>query len=81
MVYTYSVKKKHLQFAAHALSMEDSVITPDGKWLLTENGWLCIVSDPKETPDGLWFFENGEFKNLNHASDQIIEDSLTLRGI
>lgn len=79
MVYTYSVKKKHLQFAAHAYPMEDSMITPDGKWQLTENGWLCILSDPKQTPDGLWLFENGEFKNLNHASDQAIEDSLTLR--
>ena len=60
--------------------MEDPVTTPDGKWVLTENGWLCLVSNPKQTPDGLWFFENGVFKNLKHASDQSSGESITLQG-
>lgn len=54
--------------------------SPDGKWVFTADGWLCLDSDPLRTPDGRWNHENGRFSEAGSFSDSIAMDSVHLAG-
>lgn len=52
--------------------------SPDGKWMLTADGWLCLDSDPSKTPDGQWTFNKGRFAHAQHIVDEYIDGSVHL---
>lgn len=58
--------------------MSPSPTTPDGKWMLTELGWVSLDSDRTITPDGVWKIENEKFTNIRHLANQYEHDSARL---
>jgi tetratricopeptide (TPR) repeat protein len=54
--------------------------SPDGKWMLTPNGWVFLDSDPGQTPDGQWNFTNGRFVHAQNIADEYIDGSIQLSG-
>ncbi len=52
--------------------------SPDGKWMLTSEGWVCLDSDLSKTPDGQWTFSNGRFVHANQLADEYIDGSIHL---
>ncbi len=66
--------------------MTREVDTPDGKWRLTNEGWIFLDSNPKQTPDGEWSLQDDEFvqdkqnQNTNEVK-QDLRDSIFMEGI
>ena len=58
--------------------MPTNPLSPDGKWMLTPDGWVCLDSDPSKTPDGQWNFTNGRFVDAQHIEDEYIDGSVHL---
>ena len=54
--------------------------TPDGKWMLTELGWVYLDSDQTITPDGTWKHDDGKFTNVKHLTDDYEDGSVQLSG-
>jgi len=58
--------------------MAPNPATPDGKWMLTELGWVCLDSNRTITPDGAWKFDNGTFTSLRHLENTNEDASVQL---
>ena len=58
--------------------MATNPLSPDGKWMLTPDGWVYLDSDPSKTPDGQWTFTNGRFVHAQHIADEYIDRSVHL---
>jgi tetratricopeptide (TPR) repeat protein len=58
--------------------MAANPLSPDGKWMLTPEGWMCLKSDLSKTPDGQWTYSEGRFVHAQHLADEYIEDSVHL---
>lgn len=60
--------------------MAANPLSPDGKWMLTQDGWVFLDSDPSKTPDGKWTFTNGRFVHAQHIGDEYINGPVHLVG-
>ena len=58
--------------------MATNPLSPDGKWMLTPDGWVYLDSDPSKTPDGQWNFTNGRFVDAQHIADEYIDGPVHL---
>ena len=56
--------------------MTSNPVTPDGKWMLTELGWVCLEQNPTMTPDGSWKFEKGTFTELRRIENTYEENTV-----
>ena len=54
--------------------------SPDGKWMMTPEGWVSLDSDPSVTPDGKWNVLDGRFVHAQHLSNEVIHGSAQLTG-
>ncbi|HAS36877.1 MAG TPA: hypothetical protein DCS15_10355, partial [Flavobacteriales bacterium] len=58
--------------------MAANPVSPDGKWMMTPRGWVCLKSEPSKTPDGQWTYFEGRFVHAQHLADEYIDDSVHL---
>ena len=56
--------------------MTREVETPDGKWRLTNEGWVYLNSIPNQTPDGEWLLQNDKFVQVeqNQVKNEVKQD-------
>lgn len=54
--------------------------SPDGKWMMTPNGWVFLDSDPTVTPDGEWNVLDGRFVHARRLTDEAVDGSVHLAG-
>ena len=58
--------------------MATNPLSPDGRWMLTTDGWVCLDSDPSITPDGQWTLTDGRFSQAEHIADEYLDGSVHL---
>jgi tetratricopeptide (TPR) repeat protein len=56
--------------------MTSNPVTPDGKWMLTDLGWVCLEENQSMTPDGAWKFDKGTFTELRRIENSYEEGTV-----